>query len=125
MNKAIQTKFMGPTNERGSKIKATDGDNSVYCDYDHALHHSERHCFAAFKLAKKLGWSGFYVGGGTKDGFVFVCVSKDGRFPAASGQADHGRLAHDKPYGFERSDWFFIPDNDCAFGVAETEWEGV
>lgn len=122
MNKAILTKFFGPGNRRPSRIKATDGDNSLFADYEHALHHSERHCYAAFQLAKKLGWSGFYVGGGTKDGFVFVCVSKDGRFPQASGQADHGRRAHDFPYGSERSDWFFLPDKDFPFGTIETVW---
>jgi hypothetical protein len=127
MGKAITTKFLPANNKRGSRIKATDGDNSVIVAYEHALHHSERHAYAAYSLAKKMGakwgWHGFYVAGSTKTGEVFVNVAKDGRFPQAAGMADHGRAGHDLPYGIEGADWFYIPNPDAPFSAAETTWE--
>jgi len=130
MSKAISTKFLPAGNRRGSRIKATDSDgNAVFADYEHALNHDERHAYAAFCLVQKMGWHGFYVGGGTKTGEVFVKVSSDGRFPQAAGMAEHARAGHDLPYGFERANWFYVPNPRAGengagkFNIPGTDWE--
>lgn len=53
---AIQTKFLGPTNSRGSRIKATCAAGSRTVEYDHAMNVEENHCYAAQMLQEKLGW---------------------------------------------------------------------
>lgn len=70
--KSIETKYYGSTNSRGSRIKATDGDNSVTVSYDHSLNTERNHAAAALTLARKLKWTGTLIGGGTKAGYVFV-----------------------------------------------------
>lgn len=133
MNKAIFTKFLPCTNTRGSRIVASDMDrNRKVANYEHALHFEERHGFAAFMLATSLGWHGFYVSGGGKNGeTVWVCVSQDDRWPHAAGMADHARAAHDQPYGFERRDWFYIPNPNAGkhgageFSAQATTWKGL
>lgn len=70
---AITTKYLGPTNARGSRIKASsESGHSVTASYDHALNPVENHARAAIMLCEKLGWKGDLVPGGTKDGYVFV-----------------------------------------------------
>lgn len=130
MTKAIFTRFSSATNSRGSRIIAkAEGGSRIVAGYEHALHHGDRHGYAAFQLAKRYGWHGFFKSGdGPKNQTVWVCVSQDGRWPQAAGMADHARLAHDKPYGFERSDWFYLPDPRAGehgagkFPTLETEW---
>jgi hypothetical protein len=71
--KAITTKFHGPTNFKGSRIKATDSDgNSVTVSTDHALNSDGNHDAAAVALCKKMGWTGSLIRGWTKDGAVYV-----------------------------------------------------
>lgn len=73
--KAITTKFHGSTNSRGSRFSATDSDgNRVSISADYALEHDARHRKAAEALCTKMGWKGAesLIGGGTKDGMVFV-----------------------------------------------------
>jgi hypothetical protein len=73
--KAISTKFLGPTNTKGSRIKAFDGDgNSVTISKDYGLDTYDSHKKAALKLCNKMRWKGCsrLVGGGTKTGFAFV-----------------------------------------------------
>ncbi len=53
---AIQTKYFGPTNHNGSRIKATAAAGSVTVDYDHALNVGDNHKAAAAALVAKLGW---------------------------------------------------------------------
>jgi hypothetical protein len=64
MRQAIFTKFLGPTNSRGSRVKASADAGSVTVSWDHALNSSENHRAAAMALAVKFGWSGTWVGGG-------------------------------------------------------------
>ncbi len=55
--KAIQTKYLPPTNSRGARLKADDGDgNSVTIPRDHALSHEEAHKAAAKALCDKMMW---------------------------------------------------------------------
>jgi hypothetical protein len=77
---AIVTKFLGPTNFRGSRVKATASAGSVTIEWDHALNPDGNHRAAAEALCRKLGWSGRYVEGGQPEGNgnVYVCDIGDG-----------------------------------------------
>lgn len=76
---AIVTKFLGPTNFRGSRYKASTmgaGNNAkpatltIYANQ--ALNFTKNHDNVAHALAKKLGWSGVWVKGETDSGSVYV-----------------------------------------------------
>ena len=75
--KAITTKYLGPTDCRGSRIKAYDEDgNSVTIPYPYHLPLGEAmHRAAADALCEKRDWTGNLAGGGVKGGYVFVFVS--------------------------------------------------
>lgn len=51
---AIQTKFFGPTNTRGSRIKATCWLTSITVSYDHSASVEENHTAAIDALVCKL-----------------------------------------------------------------------
>jgi hypothetical protein len=77
---AIATKYIGPTNSRGSRIKVTTTDSrpstgkpdTLTVGWNHALGVEDNHRAAAKALAKKLEWEGAYYQGATEHGFVFV-----------------------------------------------------
>lgn len=75
--KAIKTTYLGPTNYRGSRIKATDEDgNSVTFPYFPEKHmEKEAHSVAAIALCKTMGWEGTLVAGSLKDCYVFCFMS--------------------------------------------------
>jgi len=80
---AIVTKFFGPTNSRGSRVKAKCQAGSVTLSWDHALNLDGNHDAAAQALASKLGWDrkeyyGKMVSGSLPDGTgnVYVFVGK-------------------------------------------------
>ncbi len=87
----ITTKYLGPTNHRGSRYKATHTGNytSVTLDADYSMTAEANHVEAALALAEKLEWEGDYVGGHTQDGMVFVnsdpfyCFRSSGKAKAA------------------------------------------
>jgi hypothetical protein len=104
MRQSITTKYIGPSNVRGSRIKATarkrsnlGGEMSLTVPYQYEGTEQE-HCKAAKALARKLDWSGLWVGGGNVDenGYVFVNV------------AAHYEGAPTDSIGMEDQDWFFI-----------------
>ena len=73
--KAIKTRYIGPTNTRGSRIKATDEDgNNVTMSYNDALNSDDMHRCAAETLCKKINWKGDIIGGRLKDCMVWVFV---------------------------------------------------
>jgi len=81
--KAIETKYIGPSNVRGSRIKASaEGVKSITISYDHSLSSEDAHDKAALALANKYGWlSGKHrvlARGGKPDGRgnVYVFVDK-------------------------------------------------
>ena len=83
MRQAIVTKFYGPTNTRGSKIKAMACAGSVYVAYDHAMSIEENHVHAAMKLAHKFGWygpkfDGNWIAGGLPEPSSNVFTYDDG-----------------------------------------------
>ncbi len=70
---AIRTVYLGPTNNRGSRIKATCAAGSVTVPYDYGA--ECKHTVAAQALLDKMGWKGDMVGGCLPDGshaFVFT-----------------------------------------------------
>ena len=76
--RAIQTKYLGPSNFRGARIKAFDCDgNSVTIPYPYELSGEDVHRKAAEALRDKMRWSGELIGGSIKSGYVFVFA--DGR----------------------------------------------
>lgn len=75
---AIITKYLGPTNHRGSRIKATAYAGSVTVPFDYSLDTVERHRAAAMALAAKYGWrEGAWTYGEMPDGSGFAFVRAD------------------------------------------------
>lgn len=70
----ITTKYLGPTDTQGTRIKAvhTGAATSITVPYNYALSNGGNHKEAAAALAKKLEWNGEYIGGHTKDGMVWI-----------------------------------------------------
>lgn len=71
---AIETKYLGPTNTKGARIKAFTDGASIIKSYDDSLTSFDNKAEAARALCEKLGWEGSLVGGGTRMGEVFVFV---------------------------------------------------
>lgn len=73
---AITTKYLGPTNTRGGRIKASaksGRDLSVTIPYPHELSQSGAHAAAALALCAKMNWKPDTLHtGATPDGYVFV-----------------------------------------------------
>ncbi len=71
--KAITTKYKGASNYRGSRIVAADSDgNRITIPYPYELSGEDVFKSAAVALCKKMSWSTDLLGGGVKDGYVFV-----------------------------------------------------
>lgn len=73
--KAIQTKFIGPSETRGARVKAWIKGNTATVSWDHGLETVDNHGAAARALVVKLKWSGRLVGGTLPDesmAWVFV-----------------------------------------------------
>ncbi len=81
MRQAIITKYLGATNYRGSRVKATAYVGSVTIPWDDALDSDANHSNAAAALCKKYRWTGTWVGGAMPDnrGNAYVCVA-NGKF---------------------------------------------
>lgn len=83
--KAITTKYIGPTERRGSRVKAFDGDgHSVTIGFDSSLSSAKAHAKAAEALCRKMNWSGTLVSGGIRGGEVFVFVDDAALLPENS-----------------------------------------
>lgn len=78
---AITTKYLGPTDRRGSRVKAIAAAGSMTIPWDCALNSDRNHAQAALALAQKFNWTGRYIGGGLPDGSgsVFVLDTEDTR----------------------------------------------
>lgn len=76
--KAIRTRYTGPTDTKGARIIATDGDrNRKVVGYDHSLSSEEMHRAAAEALRDKMGWTGNLIQGGLGNDYVFVFAPDD------------------------------------------------
>lgn len=75
---AITTKFLGPTNSRGSRIVAKCQAKRIFVNWDYSLDLDANHELAATELSKRLGWDkapyGKMVGGALPDGIGFAFV---------------------------------------------------
>lgn len=68
MRQAIVTKYLGPTDYRSARVKATAQAGTVFVLWDDALDVDGNHERAARALAKRFGWKGVLQGGGMPDG---------------------------------------------------------
>ena len=68
--KAIRTKYIGPSDRKGSRVSATTGEKGqrVVLTWDNARNASDMHAVAARTLADKYQWQGKLIGGGFPDG---------------------------------------------------------
>ena len=74
MRQAIITKYLDPTNTRGSRVKAIAAAGSVILEWDNAVSDETNHEHAANALCAKYKWAGEYIGGQLPNGdYVFVC----------------------------------------------------
>lgn len=74
--KTIRTKFLGPTNHRGPRYRADDGDgNVIVISADHGLSASDNHVRAFQALCGRMQWSGKWAQGHHKNEGVFVRVA--------------------------------------------------
>jgi hypothetical protein len=81
IRQAIVVKYLGPTNSRGSRYKATCDAGSITMDADQRYNAEENAINTALRLAHKLGWDKFsdFLGGALPgSGYVFVAVDKRG-----------------------------------------------
>lgn len=71
---AIETKFFGPTNHKGARIRvSTANGHKHWTSFDYGA--TCPHVVAVKGALEAWGWSGSnYRGASTKDGYVFVAV---------------------------------------------------
>ena len=94
---AIITKYLGPTNKRGSRIKARQSASyagtpqSITIAWDYGLNVEHNHKAAAIAFAAKMGWHGNWAGGsGGGESYIFVNVdaAADERMTFTQDQAE-------------------------------------
>jgi hypothetical protein len=70
----IKTRFLGPTNNRGARIKATCQAGSITIPYAYELASGGSHWLAAQKLIKKCGlqWGEKFTVGSDNNGYYFI-----------------------------------------------------
>ena len=71
---AIVTKYLGPTEYRGSRVKATAQVGSLTLSWDYALNSDGNHRAAALALANKYNW------------LEYSDLSEGGSLPAGNGE---------------------------------------
>lgn len=59
---AIVVKYLGPTNSRGSRLKAYADAGSITISYPYELNREDGYLKAAEALREKLGWTGEHYG---------------------------------------------------------------
>jgi hypothetical protein len=82
---AIETRFYGPTNHRGARVKATCEAGTITVPWDDGLGVDENHDAAALALLRRLGWHDrVWYRGTTKGsrGNVYVCTTAGGMLPS-------------------------------------------
>ena len=74
MRQAIETKYFGPTDHRGARVRVKTQAFTRWVSWDHALDPQANHQIAANEAAASAGWPGPWVGGANSagDGYVFV-----------------------------------------------------
>lgn len=79
---AICTKYTGPTDTKGSRVRASIGKRkgcSISIPWDHALDVAENHDAAAVTLAMRLGWTGELLRAGSADdsGYCYTLATAE------------------------------------------------
>jgi hypothetical protein len=77
MPQAIEVKYLGATNHRGSRWKATAAAGSITVGYDYELNANENAEAVAVELAEKYEWlEGYRLEGGqlASGNYVFVLI---------------------------------------------------
>ena len=76
---SIETRYVGPTNHRGSRIVATSASgHRLIHDWEHGLNIEANHYAAAKALQAKLEWEPIVAGGSTKAGYVWLVSTLEG-----------------------------------------------
>ena len=74
--KAIRTRYHGPSNVKGARISATDGErcagHTLVMPYDHSLNSDELNRKAAHAFRDWKGWKGELTGGGFQNDMYWV-----------------------------------------------------
>lgn len=73
----ITTKYIGPSNTKGSRIKASCEAKSIIRSKDCSLSTDNAHIVVAQELKDAMGWQGVMIGGHTKEGMIFVFQNSD------------------------------------------------
>lgn len=77
---AIATKYLGPTNRLGGRVKASADAGNITVGWDHRIGVQDNHIAAAKALAAKLDWNGRWIGGSfAHNGNVYVLDTEDTR----------------------------------------------
>ena len=71
----ITTKFLGPTNNRGARIKASCAGESVTISYPYEVSGVDCHLRAVMELAKKVDFTGEMIIEGTDCGYMFISTA--------------------------------------------------
>lgn len=70
---AIVTKYLGPTNTLGSRVRATVANKTIVLPWDHGVSMEGNHARVALSLARSLGWNGpWYAACMSGPNMVFV-----------------------------------------------------
>ena len=78
IGQVIETKYLGPTNSRGSRAKATAAAGSVTIEWDNRYNPEENYAAAARLLAQNYGWTGTMAQGVLASGnHVFVFTGQE------------------------------------------------
>ena len=73
INQSIETRYLGPTNHRGSRIIATTpGGHKLTHAWNYEFNIDANHYAAAEALRAKLDWPSIKAGGSTAKGYAFV-----------------------------------------------------
>lgn len=76
MAQAIITKYLGPTNHRGGRVRAQAAGGAYLVQaWDYGRNQDGNHDDAAKELAIQLGWRGVWLRGDLADGAVYVCAT--------------------------------------------------
>lgn len=76
---SIETRYVGPTNHRGSRIIAnTASGKRLTHHWDYSIGIEANHYAAAKALQAKLDWEPIVAGGSTKAGFVWLVSTLEG-----------------------------------------------
>lgn len=73
---AIHTKFIGPTNTRGSRYKAYTTKGNKVVTIGAPVDGRDGHTAAAIAYCRVLGWTGKLISGGTDEGNVYVFLPR-------------------------------------------------